>query len=59
MTAEFENNLKKYSLRLKAKLEDKEAIENLGNKIQDAANELKICQNELWRIIWRVKDANR
>lgn len=59
VTAEFENNLKKYSLRLKAKLEDKEAIENLGNKIQDAANELKICQNELWRIIWRVKDANR
>ena len=44
---------------LKAKLEDKAAIENLGEKIQAAADELKQCQNKLEEIIWRVKDENR
>ncbi|MBD5512046.1 MAG: hypothetical protein HDR08_12485 [Lachnospiraceae bacterium] len=57
--SEFEQNLEKYSTMVKAKLDDKKAIENLGGKIQAAADELKQCQNKLEEIIWRVKDENR
>lgn len=57
--SEFERNLEKYSIMMKAKLDDKEAIEKLGEKIQALASELKQCQSNLERIIWRTKDENR
>lgn len=56
---EYEHNLEKYSIILQAKLDDKAAIEKLGEKIQSAADELKRCQNDLEEIIWRVKDEDR
>lgn len=57
--SEFEQNLEKYSIVLKAKLDDKAAIENLGEKIQASVSELRQCQNNLEEIIWRVKNENR
>lgn len=57
--SEFEQNLEKYSIMMKAKLDDKAAIENLGEKIQASASELRQCQSSLEKIIWRVKDENR
>lgn len=59
VSSEFELNLEKYSMMMRAKLDDKSAIERLGEKIQSAASALKQCQNDLEKIIWRVKDENR
>lgn len=53
---EFSQNMEKYSLSLKAKLEDKEAMEELRQKIINAAQELKKCQDELDSVIWEVKN---
>lgn len=53
--SEFKLNMDKYSLSLKAKLEDKEAMEELREKILVAVDELKNCQGQLDSIIWEVK----
>lgn len=55
---EFETNLKKYSVMMRAKLDDKAAIENLGEKLRAAATELRQCQEKLEEIIWRTNDEN-
>lgn len=54
--AEFVQNLDKYSVLMKAKLADKEAMEQLRAKILDAASDLKNCQEELGAIMWRAKN---
>ena len=54
--SEFTQNIDKYSVLMKAKIEDKKAIEQLGDKILSAAEELKDCQNDLERIIWNEKN---
>lgn len=52
---EFTLNMEKYSVSLRAKLEDKEAMENLRGKIIDAVKELHGCQDKLDAVIWEVK----
>ena len=52
--AEFVQNLVTYSALMKAKLEDKEAMEKLREKILAAAKELVACQKELNKLIWSV-----
>lgn len=54
--SEYTNNIDKYSVLIKAKMEDKESMERLGEKIQDTANELKVLQDKLNEIIWEVKE---
>jgi uncharacterized phage infection (PIP) family protein YhgE len=51
--AEFTNNLEKYSVQLKAKLEDRDAMEQLKQKIKEAASELSACQDKLNQVIWK------
>ena len=53
--SEFNLNMEKYSVSLKAKLEDKEAMEELKDKIMDAVSELHACQEKLNSVIWEVK----
>ena len=52
---EFTQNMDKYSVSLRAKLEDKEAMEDLRKKILQAVNELHGCQDKLNAVIWEVK----
>jgi len=51
---EFINNLEKYSILIKAKLKDKEAMMVLSEKIDVALDDLKQLQNELNNTIWNV-----
>lgn len=53
--SEFNLNMEKYSISLRAKLEDKEAMETLKEKIFAAADELHKCQEKLDSVIWEVK----
>lgn len=53
--SEFNLNMEKYSVSLRAKLEDKEAMEALKEKILAAADELHGCQAKLNAVIWEVK----
>ena len=53
--SEFNLNMEKYSVSLRAKLEDKEAMEALKKKILVAADELHGCQMKLDSVIWEVK----
>jgi len=53
---EFTGNLDKYSVIVKARLEDKKAMEQLRSKIFILAKELSTCQEELGRIIWNEKN---
>lgn len=53
--SEFNLNMEKYSVSLRAKLEDKEAMEVLKKKILVAADELHGCQMKLDSVIWEVK----
>lgn len=53
--SEFNLNMEKYSVSLKAKLEDKEAMEDLKERILTAAEELHDCQAKLDSVIWEVK----
>jgi hypothetical protein len=52
---EFTQNIEKYSLLMQAMSEDKEAMEQLGEKINSAETELISCQNELNKLIWNEK----
>ena len=49
----FTVNLKNYSLDMKAMVEDRNTMKQLGKKISDAAEALANCQKELDTIIWR------
>lgn len=49
----FEQNLAKYSLCMKAMIDNREVMKRLGEKIEDAANDLIECENELNAIIWK------
>lgn len=53
--SEFNLNMEKYSVSLRAKLEDKEAMEALKEKILVAADELQGCQDKLDAVIWEAK----
>lgn len=53
--SEFNLNMEKYSVSLKAKLEDKEAMEELRKKILVCVEELNRCQSDLNSVIWEVK----
>lgn len=49
----FESNLQQYSVNMRAMIEDKAAMNKLGNCVSDAARALSVCQDSLNRIIWR------
>jgi len=49
----YETNLDKYSLKLQGLIREKEALKNLGVRVEEAAVELKKCTNELNEIIWK------
>ena len=48
----FESNLEEYSIHMKALIEDKDAMNELGMRVDNAAKELRECENELDGIIW-------
>lgn len=52
---EFTHNKERYSRLMRAKLADKKAMAQLGEKIAAAASELEDCQKELETTIWREK----
>lgn len=52
---EFTQNKERYSRLMRAKLADKEAMAQLGEKIAAAALKLEGCQEELETTIWREK----
>lgn len=54
----FESNLEKYSLNMKAMIEDREAMQKLGNKVSDAALSLAGCQENLNEMIWKELKKN-
>lgn len=54
--AEFTQNIDKYSVLIRAKLEDKKAMERLRERILEATNDLKKSQRELEKLIWSVKN---
>lgn len=54
--SEFTVNMEQYSLSLRAKLEDKDAMEKLKDKILAAVAELRRCQKTLDSGIWEVKE---
>jgi hypothetical protein len=54
--SEFVQNLEKYSLLMKAKMEDKEAMQDLREKLFNAITELDSCKTELYKLIWGVKN---
>lgn len=49
----FEQNLAKYSLYMKAMIDNKEVMKKLGTKIEDAAADLTACEDDLNAIIWK------
>ncbi len=53
--SEFTKNMDRYSVTLKAKLEDKDAMEKLREKILSAVDELRGCQEKLDSVIWETK----
>ena len=56
--SQYQMNLDDYSLNMKALKENKAAMERLGGKLVDAANELRSRQDDLNQMIWRgIEDA--
>lgn len=53
---EFETNMDVYSVRMKALIEGKEAMAELGKKVAETAKELEGSQKELEKIIWKEKE---
>lgn len=51
----FEQNLDQYSLYMKALIDNREAMMQLGNKIEAAASDLNECEKGLNEIIWKEK----
>ncbi len=54
--SEFNLNMEKYSVSLRAKQEDKKAMEELRGKILTACSELHKCQEKLNLVIWEVNE---
>ena len=48
-------NIEKYSVQIKAWIQEKNALEQLKDKLSNAAADLINCQNDLNKIIWEVK----
>ena len=51
--SQFETNLAEYSVHMKALIDNKDIMMQLGKKVENAANALIRCQEELNEIIWR------
>lgn len=52
---QFEGNLETYSLYMKAMVENRDAMKQLGDKVADVATELFDCQKQLNDIIWNLR----
>lgn len=52
---QFEENLETYSLFMKAMVENRDAMKELGDKVADVATELFDCQKQLNDIIWNLR----
>lgn len=52
---QFEGNLDTYSLYMKAMVECRDAMQQLGDKVADVATELFDCQKQLNDIIWNLR----
>ena len=52
---QFEDNLDTYSLYMKAMVENRDAMQELGEKVADVATELFDCQKQLNDIIWNLR----
>lgn len=57
--SEFRNNLDKYSVQMKAMIENREAMKKLGDRISDAALSLVQCQGLLNKVIWEELENGR
>ena len=51
--SQFETNLAEYSVHMKALIDNKDIMMQLGKKVENAASALIRCQEELNEIIWR------
>lgn len=51
----FEQNLAQYSLYMDAMINDRQAMKKLGEKIDNAAEDLVECEEDLNKIIWKEK----
>lgn len=49
----FEKNLSEYSLHMDAMMNNREAMKQLGEKIENIAFDLQECENDLNAIIWK------
>ncbi len=49
----FGTNLETYSLNMKALIENRDAMMELGQRVFDVAEALRVCEKELNDIIWR------
>ncbi|MBR2884613.1 MAG: dynamin family protein [Clostridia bacterium] len=49
----FQSNLSSYSIHMRAMIEDKDAMVELGSKIESAAISLNDCEEQLNEIIWK------
>ncbi len=52
---QFENNLETYSLYMKAMVENRDAMKQLGDRVADVATELFESQKQLNDIIWNLR----
>lgn len=52
---QFEGNLETYSLYMKAMVENRDAMKELGDRVADVATELFDCQKQLNDIIWNLR----
>lgn len=52
---QFEGNLDTYSLYMKAMVENRDAMQQLGDRVADVATELFDCQKQLNDIIWNLR----
>lgn len=52
---QFEGNLDTYSLYMNAMIENRDAMQQLGDRVADVATELFDCQKQLNDIIWNLR----
>lgn len=53
ISGEFKSRLQQYSLFMNTLIKDREAMTELGKKVDDAARELMKCQSQLNATIWK------
>ena len=53
--SKFGQNLDTYSLYMKALIDNREVMKQLGEKVEEAANDLIACEDDLNAIIWKEK----